>query len=459
MKCNVTNVGRFEAAELILNGLTVVAGTNSSGKTTLGKAVYAATKCEIALLDNIVQQKIDITYRLLSRLRNVELSQRRSDNDSKAFNIEKTLMDQIKRLSVTANRMKYYGEGEPQLIIEKFLKLLEHEQVYDFLSHYSGPGIENTFSEMVEVLRSTIDFDDSPINRKLVEYAFNAEFEDQIASIVRSNEHSKISFENSRFEFSQGVCLSCRIGKPTFQNIIYIDDVYAFDNMQQAYYPRGDRQDVFRMRGFSENRTQLYSFDADHRQDLMALLHGVTQPRKKSVAEDLSLDKINLEANKIFADVLKDGRMQFSKEERRFVYHEYNKDIVLRNVASGIKSIALLELLVRHGYIHGSTCVIIDEPETHLHPEWQIKMAELLVALVQNTKVKILVNTHSPYFVEAVRVHSEIRGIEEQTKFYQVTCAGNFSSSITDVTDNISSIYEALAKPYRTLDEEYQKGQ
>ena len=114
MKCNVTNVGRFEAAELILNGLTVVAGTNSSGKTTLGKAVYAATKCEIALLDNIVQQKIDITYRLLSRLRNVELSQRRSDNDSKAFNIEKTLMDQIKRLSVTANRMKYYGEGEPQ---------------------------------------------------------------------------------------------------------------------------------------------------------------------------------------------------------------------------------------------------------------------------------------------------------------------------------------------------------
>jgi|GEM_PF-6682212 predicted ATPase len=53
MKCNVTNVGRFESAELILDGLTVVAGPNSSGKTTLGKAIYAATKCEIALLDNI----------------------------------------------------------------------------------------------------------------------------------------------------------------------------------------------------------------------------------------------------------------------------------------------------------------------------------------------------------------------------------------------------------------------
>lgn len=44
MKCNVTNVGRFESAELVLNGLTVVAGTNSSGKTTLGKVIYRKHK-------------------------------------------------------------------------------------------------------------------------------------------------------------------------------------------------------------------------------------------------------------------------------------------------------------------------------------------------------------------------------------------------------------------------------
>ena len=73
--------------------------------------------------------------------------------------------------------MKYHGDGDPHLIIEKFLHLLENEHVYDFLSHYSVPGIENTFSEMVVVLRSAIDFDDSQLTRKLVEYAFNAEFE------------------------------------------------------------------------------------------------------------------------------------------------------------------------------------------------------------------------------------------------------------------------------------------
>lgn len=459
MKCNVTNVGRFGSAELTMNGLTVVAGTNSSGKTTLGKAIYAAAKCEIALLDNIIQQKTDIINRLLSGLSTFGFIQRRRDGDSNLLPIEEGILERIRKLSASSRRFREGGTSDLQPTIDNILSLLRNDQIYDFLLHYGGSGIETNLPEMIEVLKSAVNFDDSPINRKLVEYAFNAEFEDQIASIVRSNEHSKVSFENSRFEFLQGACISCRIEKPTFQNIIYLDDVYAFDNLQRTYYPKGDRQETFRVRSFSENRKQLYSFEADHRQDLMALLHGVTQPKKKSVAEDLSLDKINLEANRIFKDVLDNGRMQFSKEEKRFVYREYDEDITLCNVASGIKSIALLELLVRHGYIHDSTCVIIDEPETHLHPEWQIKMAELLVALVQNTKVKILVNTHSPYFVEAVRVHSENRGIEEQTKFYQVTCAGNFSSSITDVTDNISSIYEALAKPYRTLDEEYLKGQ
>lgn len=159
-------------------------------------------------------------------------------------------------------------------------------------------------------------------------------------------------------------------------------------------------------RALSEDPKQPYSFDVDHRQDLIALLNNIAKPEKRTVAEDLALDKINTEANKIFGDVLR-GRLQFSNKGKRFVYQESGEEISLRNTASGIKSIAVLELLVRHGYIHGSTCVIIDEPETHLHPEWQIKMAELLVALVQNTKVKILVNTHSPYFVEATSFINE----------------------------------------------------
>ncbi len=457
MKCNVTNVGRFKSAELILNGLTVVAGTNSSGKTTLGKSIYAAAKCEIALIDNIIQQKLDIANRLLFRLRQLDFAQRDSSGESKPLVIEESSMDKINRLFHSFRRTKL-GEGrEPQSIVEELLELLKNEQVYEFLMHYKGPGIEASFPAMIEVLKSTLDFDDSPINRKLVEYAFNAEFENQIASIANPRGSTNVSFENSSFDFEQGLCSSCRIGKPSFQNIIYLDDVHVFDNMQQSYYAPYDRQGPSYSRRAMGIQKQLYSFEVDHRQDLMALLHNITRQTKRSVAQDLSLDRNKAEADKIFKNLLNDGSMHFLKDERRFVYQEHDEKIPLCNVASGIKSIALLELLARNGYFHGSTCVIIDEPETHLHPEWQIKMAELLVTLVKNTGVKILVNTHSPYFVEAVRVYSETMDAEELTKFYHVTINDTFSSSLTDVTDDISPIYEALAQPYRTLDEVYNR--
>jgi predicted ATP-dependent endonuclease of OLD family len=456
MKCNINNVGRFKSAELILNGLTVVAGTNSSGKTTLGKSIYAAVKCEIALLDNVIQQKLDIAENLLSRLRQFELIQRQLESDSKSFVIKKSSLDQIRKL-YTAVRHIRPGEGsELQSIVEELLKLLEHEQIYDFLLHYGGAGTDASLPDMIEVLKSAINFDDSPINRKLVEYAFSAEFENQIASIAHSNGNSSVSFENSRYDFGQGSCTSCRIGKPSFQNIVYLDDVYAFDNMQRAYYPHGDKQEPFRLRA-SVIRNRLYSFDTHHRQDLVTLLFNITQPTKRSVAQDLSLDKINAEANTIFKNILNDGRMHFSKDERRYVYREHDEEITLCNVASGIKSIALLDLLVRSGFIHETTCVIIDEPETHLHPEWQVKMAELLVTLVQKTNVKILINTHSPYFVEAIRVYSEAKQIENLTRFYHVTISDTFSSSLIEVTDDISPIYEALAQPYRILDEVYNR--
>ncbi|MBI9096479.1 MAG: ATP-binding protein [Sphaerochaeta sp.] len=116
----------------------------------------------------------------------------------------------------------------------------------------------------------------------------------------------------------------------------------------------------------------------------------------------------------------------------------------------------IIELLLRNGYLHDSTCLIIDEPETHLHPEWQIKLARLLVVLVAETSIKILLNTHSPYFVEAIRTYSKSYAIGDKTKFYFVEPQPKFSSSITDVSNNITPIFELLAKPYRTLDLAYQ---
>jgi hypothetical protein len=72
-------------------------------------------------------------------------------------------------------------------------------------------------------------------------------------------------------------------------------------------------------------------------------------------------------------------------------------DIDLYNASSSIKQLAPLLLYLRYRAARGQT-LIIDEPEMNLHPEAQAKLLEAL-AMLANLGVRILLTTHSPYFM------------------------------------------------------------
>jgi len=277
--------------------------------------------------------------------------------------------------------------------------------------------------------------EDSPANRRLAERAFSAEFGGQLANFTHPEKMSQVLCGASRFTFSEGVCTSCRIAEPTFQNVIFLDDASVIE--AQCV----EEDDAVASRPFF----------SDHRQDLMAVLYGIVQKEKREGTEDIVLE----ETPATVLEGLLGGRLAYCIEKERFVYREAAREQALCTMGSGNKALALLELLLRRGCIHGSTFLIIDEPEAHLHPQWQIQMAHLLVSLAEHTPVKILINTKSPYIVEAVRVYSEVLGIEDTARFYHVVETGVFESSLQDVSDDISPIYEELAEPYRMLDSVY----
>lgn len=53
----------------------------------------------------------------------------------------------------------------------------------------------------------------------------------------------------------------------------------------------------------------------------------------------------------------------------------------LLDVATGVKSFAILQLLIKNGSLSDKTLLIMDEPESHLHPQWTVKYARLIVLL------------------------------------------------------------------------------
>ena len=89
--------------------------------------------------------------------------------------------------------------------------------------------------------------------------------------------------------------------------------------------------------------------------------------------------------DKIHADfkAITGGCFNFDSHKRKITWVKDGKQYSPVNVASGIKAFGVMQLLLETHSINEEKMLIWDEPENHLHPEWQIKFAELLVRMTQ----------------------------------------------------------------------------
>ena len=147
------------------------------------------------------------------------------------------------------------------------------------------------------------------------------------------------------------------------------------------------------------------------------------------------------------------GNLEF--DSSKFYYHKIIDNsaikVEMENTATGIKSFGIIQILNDNKFFQNKNLLILDEPEVHLHPKWQLKMAELIVLLVKNG-FKIVVNSHSPYMIEALQRYSEVQKIEDKTNFYLAE-----DGMIDKVEDSnsltLSKIFEKLSEPFDVFEE------
>ena len=118
----------------------------------------------------------------------------------------------------------------------------------------------------------------------------------------------------------------------------------------------------------------------------------------------------------------------------------------IRNLSTGLKTFVILKMLLVHGQIEPNGTIVLDEPEIHLHPEWQLLFAELIVLLHKEFGLHVLLNTHSPYFPNAIEVYAAKHGVDDKCRYYLTENKDNVAN-VEDVTDNIEKIYAKLARP------------
>ena len=130
-------------------------------------------------------------------------------------------------------------------------------------------------------------------------------------------------------------------------------------------------------------------------------------------------------------------------------YEEMDKEpLRVQNLATGSKMFSILKNLLEKGEINFETMLILDEPEAHLHPEWQNVFAEVIVLLVKELDTHVLLTTHSPNFLMAIEAYAKKYGLLDKADYYMAEHnEDNYTVDYVCVNDKLSQIYSSFTLP------------
>ena len=124
----------------------------------------------------------------------------------------------------------------------------------------------------------------------------------------------------------------------------------------------------------------------------------------------------------------------------------------MNDTASGVKQLGIIQMLLSNRKLTENSFLIMDEPEVNLHPEWQVKFAELIVLMIKELNISIFINSHSPQFIEAIEVYSAKYELSEETKFYLSKESESNKFDFEEITrDDLVILYNNLRDPYNKI--------
>ncbi len=408
MIIKLKNIGKIKSATVDIKGITVVAGANNTGKSTIGKALYSVMH-SLYRIDYVVQQ-----YRInntLNPLKGIGFYNKISDKMRSIAFSRKLAQDILDNVDVKSQDCK--------------------KDVRDILLKAVGGNIEilTDFDNYVDDIYENLKIDDVEFRNHWFQRVFNEEFDGQMQCLLGDKECAVelkargipigIKFINNKFDSIEN--LQIFETEP-----MYIDTPFVLHNSK----------------GIMDGPAR------GHRQVLRNSLFQVGQ---ENIGRDIRIEKM-LEDVLSKLTLICGGNVTQEERKGELVYRDDKMNLQVDNLSAGLKTFAILKILLLNGTVQYNGTIILDEPEIHLHPEWQLKFAELIVLLQKTFNLHILLNTHSPYFLNAIEAYSEHHKIADVCKYYLAEDIDGYGV-IKDVTDNTKVIYEKLVRPLQILED------
>lgn len=414
LSIQIDNIRAIKNADIKIDGITVIAGENGCGKSTISKLVYYFFKTNINYDDHINKLFQSDLNSIIKTLDSFFIDTELNNYNFKSI-IPNYLAEIVKIGTNNKDELNQFIDDFIEELKDSFKEieknLKDSESKIKRLKYNLSSNIKDILNAntLLEVLICTFNY----LNEK---YKLNVLYKEHRPSsylyeiISRNFIDYPLPTTYNISEYGVPLIEGERLlHQSSIDNIAYIDTPMALGQEKNPNNP--------------------------HWEDLNEIL------KKKPIANNNIKDFFNSE---ILAGDFK--YLSESYGHKQFAYKRSDGlEFDLLESATGLKSFAFLQILIKNGFLNNKTLLLIDEPEAHLHPQWIVEYAKLIVQLNKSLGVKFLIASHNPDMISAIKYIYSKENTKSELNFYLAEKTNDkFMYSYKDLGTNIEPIFESF---------------
>ena len=423
MKLRIERFAKIKEAEIELDGITVIAGYNDTGKSTIGKILYSVFNSLKSIDKSVNNKRKNDIQKVCSEITTGVYGNRHifmAVEDGTGFlEIERILVNKI---------MEFKGD----LTIDEYRNILN-----EVIAEEDKKGRESEIEDYVEKSYSKIsaikNTSQEDLYKEIIERYFSNIFFTQINNCYYPDEEAKINLnikgKDIKLLFRNNKCMEIELPINILHEAFLIDDPFILDNI---VYGKSSLLGI----SIREQLIRKIIYQRDN------LLDGIFD----AVVAKESLRKINEVLDKVV-----NGEIKNTKDGMQYISANHEEPISVMNLSAGLKGFVLIKTLLERGILKEKDVLILDEPEIHMHTEWQLIYAEIIVLIQKYFDMTILVTTHSSHFLQAIEYFSKKYEIENKCHYY-LSKSKDGGVTFENVTNNIDKIHSEMVEPSIRLD-------
>lgn len=418
----------IKSAEIELNGITVISGVNGAGKSSISRLLYYALKYannydtivnrlfadELLPIDRLIQSSIsgvpqnELTRQIQSQQRIAATSNENSIKKEAYINAIRLIMELFHNLNKRDANELHMPDPAALRIMSIVYSIGDNRKNKSLVMKGGGwDAVINSIEALFEKTNRILLTRDYSLYRDALTNVLNDDLKNVIISeygvpFVGKNVGNVpiLNFIQQSVYIDTPMIAGLDMRNGTFQNVEYWDDL----NMM------------------------------------------LSKPAKKTYSRTINNYIRDVTGGNAYIDygLSANGTMKYQRED--------GLEIDLANSATGIKSLSMLQALLRNGSITENTLLIIDEPEAHLHPQWIVEYARIIVMMHQKIGTKFFIASHSTDFVSAIKYIAEKQKVDKSLLFYlaeedkRKPYSYNYKAIGTDIEPIFESFNKSLDK-------------